>query len=279
MDAVLDHLGFAGATVTELTGGMANTVCVIHRPDEPDVVLKTTATVPEGLYAAEAEGLEALAPHIPTPAVLDVGPRWLLMEALHPAGSDDEFWAKAGRAIAALHDVPGDRYGWESDGWLGVLPQRNPWHDDGFEFFATHRVLRYVGEPKAEAVMTTEDRVALERLCANLPSLLPAAPPALTHGDLWQNNVVATAAGDPAFIDPAVSWMWPELDLSMMYCTNQHPPAFFDAYLEARPLPSGWRDRMPILHLRELMCILAHEGDRWNTLDKLRDTVRPFRAG
>ncbi|WP_432941398.1 fructosamine kinase family protein [Kribbella sp. CA-253562] len=35
----------------------------------------------------------------------------------------------------------------------------------------------------------------------------------LTHGDLWHANVIATADGTPVFIDPAVSWMWGEVDL------------------------------------------------------------------
>jgi fructosamine-3-kinase len=256
--------------VTELTGGMANTVCVVHRRGEPDVVLKTTGDV--------REGLRALSGSIRTPAVLDVGPTWLLLEALHPPGTDDPFWEEAGRAVAALHTVRGDRYGWPADGWLGTLPQLNSWDDDGHRFFAEQRVLRYVSEPKAEAVMTAEDRVALERLCTRLPSLVPDAPPAMTHGDLWLNNVVATSAGDPAFIDPAVSWLWPEVDLSMMYCTLPSPARFFDAYVEARPLPAGWRDRMPILHVRQLVCILAQHGDRWGALDQLREVLRPFRT-
>lgn len=265
--------------MTVLLGGIANTVRLFRRPGQADVVLKTTDNVPPGLYEAEAEGLAVLttAGGLRTPKVLDVGPTWLLLEALSPAGTDDAFWERAGHAIAALHEVRGDRFGWQHDGWLGTLPQHNNWHDDGHTFFAERRVLRYLGEPKVEALLTTADRQALERLCARLPELLPAAPPALTHGDLWRNNVVATADGDPAFIDPAVSWMWPEMDLSMSYSTGHTPPRFFDAYHEARPPAPGWRDRMPILYLRQLLCLLAHDGDRWGALAHLRTLIRPFR--
>lgn len=268
----------ADAEVSRLTGGVVNTVWLVRGP-ERDVVLKTTDNPPRSLFAIEAAGLEVLRAHgLGTPRVLDVGDDWLTLEALAPQPPEtDAFWESAGRAIAALHDVRGPRFGWEHDGWLGALPQHNAWHDDGHAFFAEHRLLRYLGEPAVEAVLTAADRVALERLCERLPEIVPAAPPSLTHGDLWRNNVVATASGEPAFIDPAVSWMWPELDLSAMFCGTDPPARFFAAYHEVRPTDADWRDRMPVLFLREILSTLAHDVDDWGALDYLRDVLRPFR--
>ncbi|ONI84727.1 hypothetical protein ALI22I_29910 [Saccharothrix sp. ALI-22-I] len=270
---------FGAAEAVRLTGGVVNTVWLVRGP-ERDAVLKTTDDAPQSLFEIEAQGLTVLREHgLSTPEVLDVGADWLLLEALTPEPpASDAFWETAGRAIAALHDVRGPRFGWEHDGWLGVLPQRNTWHDDGHAFFVEQRLLRYLDEPKVDAVLTTEDRTALERLCTRLPEIVPAAPPALTHGDLWHNNVVATAAGEPAFIDPAVSWMWPDVDLSMMFCGKDSPARFFDAYHEVRPLDAGWRDRMPVVFLREILSTVAHEGDRWGALDYLREVLRPFRG-
>ncbi|GGP82899.1 fructosamine kinase family protein [Saccharothrix coeruleofusca] len=260
-----------------LTGGVVNTVWMVHRANADDLVLKTTDDTPEDLYEVEAEGLDALRDHgLRTPRVLGVGGGGLALEALTPrVPAEPEFWEHAGRAVAALHGVHGDRFGWPHDGWLGVLPQRNHWHDDGHVFFAEQRLLRYVGEPKAEAVLTSRDRAALERLCVRLPDIVPTAPPVLTHGDLWHNNVVAAPDGEPVFIDPAVSWMWAEVDLSMMFCADKSPARFFDAYREVRPLDSRWRERMPVLFLREVLSTLAHEGSRWS-LDYLRTVLRPF---
>jgi fructosamine-3-kinase len=274
---VLSRLG-QDAEVVRLTGGVVNAVWLV-RGTERDVVLKTTENPPRSLFQVEADGLAVLRRHgLRTPDVLDVGEDWLLLEALTPRPPEtDAFWESAGRAIAALHDVRGPRFGWDHDGWLGVLPQHNAWHDDGHAFFAEHRLLRYLDEPKADAVLTADDREAVERLCARLPEIVPAAPPVLTHGDLWHNNVVSTEAGEPVFIDPAVSWTWPDVDLSMMFCGTDSPARFFDAYHEVRPLDGGWRDRMPVVFLREVLSTLAHEGDRWGSLDYLREVLRPFR--
>jgi fructosamine-3-kinase len=48
---------------------------------------------------------------------------------------------------------------------LGRLRQVNTWNADGHEFFAEHRLLRYLTEPPAEQALTADDRHAVERLC------------------------------------------------------------------------------------------------------------------
>jgi hypothetical protein len=42
-----------------------------------------------------------------------------------------------------------DRFGWHRDGNLGRLGQINTWTASGHEFFAEHRLLRYLREPAA----------------------------------------------------------------------------------------------------------------------------------
>jgi fructosamine-3-kinase len=284
IERVLAAAGLAGAVgeLALLTGGAVNDVWLVTRPDGSRLVVKTSEDAPDDLFAIEAEGLEVLRDRgaMRTPAVLGVGRTWLVLEALDPGCPDEPaFWEEAGRAVAALHRVSGPRFGWHRDGWLGRLAQRNTWSDDGHEFFAVHRVLRYLPEPRAEAHLDASDRAALERLCARLPDLVPVAPPALTHGDLWRTNIVSAPGGHPAFIDPAVSFMWPEVDLSMMYCAGGPPVPrrFFDAYGEVGRLEPGWEGRMPLLHLRGLLADLAHFGDAWGCLDQVREIIRPFR--
>jgi fructosamine-3-kinase len=284
--AVLAEAGVSGAAagVTALAGGAVNSVWRVTRSGGSPVVIKATAGAPAGMFAAEAAGLGALRDlgGLRTPAVLSVAPGWLILEALGPCPEADGaagFWDTAGRAVAGLHGVQGQRFGWQSDGWLGMLPQDNAWCEDGHEFFAVRRLLRYLREPAAEAVLDTADRTAVERLCARLPELIPAMAPVLIHGDLWSGNVVSDPDGLPAFIDPAVCWMWAEADLSMMYCAGRpgSPEPFFAAYQDQRPLEPGWQERMPLLHLRELLSDLAHFGPLASCLAEFHRVIRPFR--
>lgn len=98
--------------------------------------------------------------------------------------------------VAALHgSTVTDRFGWHRDGWLGRLRQDNTRETDGHTFFAQRRILRWLAEPLVEAEFDGAERQALERLCAALPEPVPPRSPCLTHGDLWQENIVAT--GEP----------------------------------------------------------------------------------
>ena len=80
-------------------------------------------------------------------------------------------------------------------------------------------------------------------------------------------------------IDPAVSYAWAETDLSMLW-SSPRPPAsdrFFELYQELNPSPPGWIDRMPILHLRELLSTVAHFGSEWpGAVQQVRDRLAPF---
>ena len=90
----------------------------------------------------------------------------MVLERLDAAPEDDlTFWIRAGRSLAIMHGVLGPRYGWSRNGWLGRLRQDNTWHDDGYEFFATRRILRWLEEPTVATALDATDRAGLERIC------------------------------------------------------------------------------------------------------------------
>src|SRR5690606_39769519 len=67
-------------------------------------------------------------------------------------------------ALAHLHTTTRHpRFGWHRDNWLGRRRQVNTWTDDGFEFFARHRLLRWLHEPRVRETLDAADRAALER--------------------------------------------------------------------------------------------------------------------
>ncbi len=269
--------------VTPAPGGLAALAGIATRRDGPSVFVKAFAEPPvEDVFAAEAEGLTALREFggVQTPEVILADRGLLVLSLLQPRPPTEAFWEAFAHALAHLHlRTTHPRFGWPRDNWLGRRQQINTWNDDGFAFFAQHRLLRWLGEPRVEAALSTEDRAALERLCDRLPELLPAKPACLTHGDLWMQNILATPDGQPALIDPAVSYMWAEVDLAHVWTTAPPPEAqrFFDVYPELVGLDSGWRARMPIIQLRQHLAVLAQFDDDWGAADLIRATVAPFR--
>jgi fructosamine-3-kinase len=247
-----------------MAGGTHGTTWLVSLGDGSKVVAKAGEHVPADLFLAEAEGLLAIAAtgSLATPRVLHAGPSQLVLEALCPPPVDDaNFWEEAGRAVADLHAIPGPAHGWHQDNWLGLLPQHNAWCEDGHEFFVRNRVLRFMKEPKARVALGTDGVAGIEKICSKLKDLVPQMAPVLCHGDLWRGNFLASQDGRPAVIDPAVAYTWAEVDISMMYCEDPPPQRFFDAYHEVHPAEPDWLGRMDLLHLRELLSVVAHFGD------------------
>jgi len=284
---VLDELRALGrsgqiAGTRRLSGGVIADAWLITHADGTQVIAKTLAGAAPDLFAIEAAGLAALrgTGYLATPQVLAVSQRLLLLEALAPLDDSEQGWERFARDLAAAHrGTAGDRFGWPRDGYLGRLRQVNTWTASGHQFFAEHRLLRYLSEPAAEQVLTAADRRAVERLCARLPEIIPDMPAVLTHGDLWTGNLVSQPGGRITVIDPAVARTWAEVDLSMLW-SNPRPPAsgrFFAAYQELNPSPPGWAGRMPILHLREHLSVIAHFGAAApSTLNLIREILAPF---
>ena len=282
-----DRLRSAGiddvVALEEATGGLAASAYLARRRDGTAVFVKSMSGAPlPGAFAAEAEGLRALSElgGATTPGVLHADDDVLVLEALQPRPADGGFWLRLAGTMARLHaTTTHERFGWHRDNWLGRRRQVNTWDDDGFRFFAEHRLLRWLEEPTVAAALDGGYREALEHLCSRLPELLPAKPACLTHGDFWMQNILATGGGAPALIDPAVSYTWAEVDLAHVWTTAPPPEAqgFFERYAELTGLDDGWRERMPLIQLRQHLAVLAQFEDEWGTGDIVRETLEPFR--
>lgn len=268
-------------SITSLGGGAASDVWRVRQGDGRDVVVKGSTSAPASYFAAEAAGLRALRElgGLSVPEVLSVNEQSLVLESLDEQLPPDEssWWEDAGRAVARLHGVVGDRFGWDHDGWLGQLRQSNTWDDDGYAFFADHRLRRYLTETTVRQALSSADLSGVESVIERLRKLVPAETPSLLHGDLWRNNFVVGRRGEPAFLDPAVHYGWALDDLAMAQRTGGVPSRFFDAYSELRPLPSDWQEAAEVLYLREQLSVIAHFGALPWAIAGLRSTVQKFR--
>ena len=286
MDVLADRLADLGlgavGSIERAAGGSAAAAFLVRLESGREVVAKTMAQPPgDDVFDVEAEGLTALGrAGLATPGVVAVDRDVLVLDRLLPRRDEPDAWERLAHDLAALHAVTAPRHGWHRDGWLGTYRQVNTWEDDGHAFFARHRLLRWLPEPRLRAKLDAADRAALQRLCDRLPELLPERPASLTHGDLWAENVLTGPGGRLAVIDPAVSWTWAEVDLSHLWC-SPHPPAaarFFDVYAELTGADAGWRERMPLLHLRQSLALVAMFDDDWGSTDTVRTLLAPFRG-
>lgn len=245
-------------------GGDINEARCLRLSDGSEVFLKSNSRSNAGFFAAEVQGLEAIASTgtIRTPAVLgrgvDGGTSFLLLEMVRSARPARTFWEDFGHRLAALHSVPttafvpGGRYGFCADNYIGATPQVNEPRQRWVDFFRTCRLEPQVR--RASHWFSAGERKNIDRLLERLETRLPEPDhPSLLHGDLWSGNFLTGPDGDAWLIDPAAYVGHAEADLAMTELFGGFSGTFYAAYQELCPLERGYRERRELYNLYHLL--------------------------
>jgi len=268
---------------TRIGGGDINEAAALTTSSGERLFLKWNADAPAGMFAAEADGLEALGaaagPDLVVPAVIATGSSadgaWLLMDFVGRDGSSsdrsrgDQWAERLGRGLAALHAAEigddespsfgfSDRYGWRRDNFIGRLPQPNGWHDQWSTFWRDRRIVPQVRHAVDAGRIDRAEREGLDRLIERMDDALEGAGadgPSLLHGDLWGGNTMEAGDGRAAIYDPAVYRGHREVDLAMSELFG-FPDRFMPAYREASPVDELYDVRRRDLY--QLYYLLVH---------------------
>ncbi len=217
-----------------------------------------------GDLALEGWMLRYLADHsaLPLPELLEcTAERLILSYVPHaPGGPSPAAEADAAQALAALHAITADRFGLERDTLIGPLRQPNggpadPAGERWVQFFREHRLLAMSRVAHASGRLPLSFVPRLERLAARLEQLLDEpARPALLHGDVWSGNILFGAHRVAAFLDPAISYGHPEIELAFTTLFGPFGRTFYDAYAETAGIAPGFfTDRCALYNLYPLL--------------------------
>ncbi len=273
-----EKVGQPVAAVEPLSGGCVGQVYAVRLAGGERRVAKVDDSETPRL---EVEGymLRYLAQHsdLPVPAVYVSEPRLLVMgyiegESRFPAATQRH----AAELMAALHDVRGPRFGLERDTLIGGLHQPNPWTDSWLAFFRERR-LRYMAREAEEAGRLSSDvRRRVERFSADLDRWLEEPEhPSLIHGDVWTTNVLAVGERVTGFVDPAVYYADPEIELAFTTLFGTFGQPFFERYQELRPLEPGFfEERRDIYNLYPLLVHVRLFGGSY--VGSVKQTLRRF---
>ena len=252
-------LGDRPTRITPLDGGCIADARRLEMPDGRWLVAKReSVSHGGGTLALEGWMLTYLARHtaLPVPAVRYCDDGLLVMDWLPGGGAlNDPAQRHAAELVAALHDIAGPHFGFERDTVIGSLAQPNPASDSWVAFFRDHR-LRAMAHAAHDSGRLPADVLArVEAFAVHVDDVI-AEPdrPGLIHGDLWGGNVLARDGRITGFIDPALYWADPEIELAFGTLFGTFGRAFFDRYTDLRPLrPGFFEERRDLYNLYPLL--------------------------
>lgn len=255
--AISQVTGQPVVALSSLSGGCIGQVYCARLADGQQVVVKADDG-PHPRLDVEGFMLRYLAAHssLPVPTVLADLPHLLVMTFV-PGSSSFSTAAQehAAELLAALHTNTAPAFGLERDTLIGGLHQPNSWQDSWLTFFREQRLL-YMGQEGARAGRLPAALLRrLELFCGHLSDwLVEPERPSLLHGDVWTTNVLAQNGRITGFVDPAIYYGHPEIELAFttLFGTFCHP--FFTRYHELRPIPPGFfAERRDIYNLYPLL--------------------------
>jgi fructosamine-3-kinase len=276
-EGVEAHLGERMLSVRPLGGGCIGEVYRAELEEGTPLVAKVDREG-ESHLEREAYMLRYLRERseLPVPEVYYGSETLLLMEFVEGSSHFTEVAERhAAELLAALHGITADSYGYERDTLIGVLGQPNPSTKSWAEFFRDHRLL-YIALVAHEAGrLPVEDLLRVERLSEKIDELIEDPnPSALIHGDVWSANVLARGDRITAFLDPAIYYADPEIELAFISLFDSFGRPFLDRYQEIRPIRDGFFEVRRDLYI--LYPLLVHTyffgggylGSVRNTLDR-----------
>ncbi|MFG0274975.1 MAG: fructosamine kinase family protein [Phycisphaerales bacterium] len=243
-----------------LSGGCVGEVYRVDLENGRAVVAKVdrdrTGTLPD-----EGWMLDLLAERtdLPAPRTLLAEPDLLVMTVLPGTTGAGSPGAQrhAADLLASLHGVTAERFGLERPTRIGGLAQPNDWSDSWIDFYRQRRLLEMARQASEAGRLPDRAHDRVRRVADRLDRLIdePDAP-SLVHGDIWSGNILSEGDRVTGFIDPALHYGHPEVELAFITLFNTLGAPFFDRYAEQRPLRPGFFETRRTVYL--LYPLLVH---------------------
>ncbi|MEM1123646.1 MAG: fructosamine kinase family protein, partial [Bacteroidota bacterium] len=188
---------------------------------------------------------------------------YLLMEYVEAKRPEKQDFINLGQALAKLHQVTTDQFGWSENNFIGSLPQSNQLYNHWLDFYIEERLMPQFELAQKRQLLSKKEIPTAKILLQKGQHLFQNIQPALLHGDLWSGNYLIDKNGMPYLIDPAAYFGHAEVDLAMTRLFGGFGPAFYNAYYEVNPPQIGESRRRQWYQLYYLLVHLNLFGGQY----------------
>ncbi|NAS11023.1 fructosamine kinase family protein [Poritiphilus flavus] len=211
------------------------------------------------VLSSERAGLEAIKESgtVATPEVMGFGLSdeyaFLILEYIQAKRPEASEMRLFGTQLAKLHLTPSKFFGWDTDNFIGRLPQSNKKSKDWVAFYLGERLMPQLNMARDHNLLSEREIPSEDRMRSALERLLGGISPVLIHGDLWSGNYLISEDGVPYLIDPSVYYGHGEVDLAMSRLFGGFGPEFYQGYHEIHALKEGQAQRQDLYQLYYLL--------------------------
>ena len=133
--------------------------------------------------------------------------------------------------IARIHQTKHNKFGFDFDTPIGGLRQPSDYQQSWVNFFGNNRLGMVYEEINKTNPMPKKINKGIEKILKNLNNLIPNNPkPCLTHGDLWEGNILFNEGVLVGLIDPSISYIHNEMEIAYLKWFNYISKDFYNYY-------------------------------------------------
>ena len=256
-DDIEKAVGKRPFTIKPLSGGCVGEVIRIDFQDNETLVGKIGNGSNSSL-SIEGNMLDYLNRHtkLPVPRVIHNSDQLLIMTFIEGNDPIDYHAAQdAAKLLADLHRINAPQFGFDYPTLIGGLHQPNAKNDSWIDFFAQERLLYMAKDALNASRISSKLMSRIEAFVGDLHRFI-AEPvkPSLLHGDIWGGNVIVQDGKISGFIDPAIYFGHPEIELAFITLFSTFGSEFFNAYDEDYGVEPGFfTERRDIYNLYPLL--------------------------
>jgi fructosamine-3-kinase len=221
------------------------------------------------MFLKEADALKMIATTntINTPSVIDVGSfetnSYLLMDFIDSKSPSNKDMALLGKQLANLHLNTSKTFGFNSDNYIGTLPQSNTKHQNWVDFYMEERLAPQLKLAVQKQLLSPTEVPNTSTMKLKTADIFKEVQPSLLHGDLWSGNFLISKDGTPYLIDPATYYGHSEVDIAMSLLFGGFSNSFYEAYHAVIPKETDTNARVELYQLYYLLVHLNLFGSSY----------------